>query len=449
MSEDKTMEKALKPFHPSRLKDQNGVTVILVAILMFVFLGIAALAVDLSNLYVVRNELQNAADAGALAGARFLYNDDGTAVNPGANGIAYAAATANKALSITGAVAVDVNWTEGTNTGDVQRGHWSFGLGDLPRGFYPNNSPVAVDLANVSTEELDADVNFINAVRVVARRQDTPKGTPAASFFARIFGREYFTLSADAVAYIGFAGSLRPEDVDQPIAICKQSITSSDGEEYTCSTGRMIDSGSGTTHNSGAWTNFSQPCDTASASSVRPLICGDGNPDTISFGDGMGTVGGMQDNVYSDLRDCWLSTSGSSGPPTKAWRLALPVVDCPANNPGPCSEVLGTVTLDVLWIKQSSTDPQWKDIPLQMETWTCTQGVSIDSLTAAQRQQCWQEFASTFHLKTADGTSVGDLTPSELQKTIFFLPNCEPHEPRGVSGGENFGVLARIPVLVD
>ncbi len=48
--------------------NQRGVTVVLVAVLMVVFLGLAALAVDISHLYVVRNELQNAADAGALAG---------------------------------------------------------------------------------------------------------------------------------------------------------------------------------------------------------------------------------------------------------------------------------------------------------------------------------------------------------------------------------------------
>jgi Flp pilus assembly protein TadG len=442
------MKIALKALHSSKLRDQRGVTIVLVAILMFAFLGIAALAIDLSNLYVVRNELQNAADAGALAGARFLYNDEGTSVNPGANQIAYDAATANKALAMTGAIAVDVNWAGG-NIGDVQRGHWSFAT----RTFTPNDSLTAVDLWDRSTESLDLDTDFINAVRVEARRQ----ATPAASFFARILGHESFELSADAVAYIGFAGSLRPEDVDQPVAICRQAITNADGD-YTCNTGRMIDSGGGTTHNTGAWTNFSQPCDTASASSVRPLVCGSGNPDVISFGDGMGTVGGMQNNVYSDLRDCWLSAplpQDSRGYPTEVWQLTLPVVDCPGNNPGPCSEVVGTVTLNVLWIKQASTDPQWIDIPLQMQGWECSAWVNagrpenINLLDGSQRQQCWQEFSSAFNLHTADGTSVGTLTPSDLQKTMFFLPDCEPHEPRGVTGGENFGVLARIPVLVE
>jgi Flp pilus assembly protein TadG len=65
------------------LNDQRGVTIVIVAIMIAVFIGFAALAVDISHLYVVRNELQNAADAGALAGARVLYNVGGTAVNPG------------------------------------------------------------------------------------------------------------------------------------------------------------------------------------------------------------------------------------------------------------------------------------------------------------------------------------------------------------------------------
>lgn len=433
------------------LKNQRGVTLILVAVMMFAFIGIAALAIDLGNLHVVRNELQNAADAGALAGARFLYNENGTLVNVGANQVAFDAATANRALSLAGAVPVDVNWESGQNADanvDVQRGHWSFAT----RTFTANDSLLPVDLHNRSTEDLDADLNFINAVRVVARRE----ATPAASFFARIFGHADFQLAAEAVAYIGFAGSLRPEDVDQPIAICKQSIVDADGN-YTCSTGRMIDSGGGATHNSGAWTNFTQPCQTASASSVRPLVCGDGNETVLDFGDGMGTTGGMQDNVYRDLRDCWLAAPLSQdwrGYPVELYSLTLPVIDCPGNNPGPCSELVGAVTLDIVWIKQSGTDPQWRDIPMQMAGWECSTWVDlgrpqdINALDSTERQQCWQDFTSHFALRTANGTSVGDLSASDIQKTIFFLPSCEPHEPRGTTGGENFGVLASIPVLV-
>jgi hypothetical protein len=31
---------------------------------------------------------------------------------------------------------------------------------------------------------------------------------------------------------------------------------------------------------------------------------------------------------------------------------------------------------------------------------------------------------------------------------MYFKPNCDPHIPMGGTGGENFGILAKIPVLV-
>jgi Flp pilus assembly protein TadG len=427
-----------------------------VALMLFVLIGFAAFAVDLANIYGVNNELHNAADAGALAGARFLYNSNGTQVNSGANQIAYNAATANNAQSVNGIIAVDVNWSSGQNTGanvDVQRGHWSFAT----KTFTANDTLTPPDLWNRTTAELDADPNFINAVKVTARRQTSP----VASFFARLFGFNSFQLAREAVAYLGFAGTLAPGEADQPIAICRQSLLNVN-DEYTCIAGRMINSGSGTTHNSGAWTNFSQPCETASVPSVRPLVCGNGNPVTLNLGDGMGTTGGMQDNVYNDLRDCWLNNPNLAkdprGYPMQPWSMTLPVVDCPGNNPGPCSTVVGAVVVDVVWIKQSGTDPHWNDIPVMMDvpgnSWVCEECTNdcgladINALTEAQRITCWQDFLNEYNLLDAVGTSASDLTASDVQKTMFILPSCEPHELSGTTGGENFGVLARIPVLV-
>jgi Flp pilus assembly protein TadG len=440
--------------HPGRRRER-GAIIVLVAFLAVVFVGLAALTVDLSHLFVVRNELQNAADAGALRGARVLYNDAGTLVNEGANLEAYNATIANTALAQTGNVPVDVNWTSG-NSGDVQRGHWRFST----RTFTPNDSTAPVVLWDRTAEELDADTDFINAVKVTTRRSTTP----AASFFARVFGYQSFTLVTDAVAYIGFAGSLEPLAADQPIAICKQSVTDPDTGAYTCNTGRMLNSSGGTTSNTAAWTSFMQPetcTGGASNSDINPLICAGGNPASIIFGVEMETTNGVLANTYNDLRACWLNAPVAKdwrGYPREPWHWTLPVIDCPDNNPGPCSTAIGVVTVDLLWIKESGTDPHWTDIPVQMEGWECSHWVSAGRpqpansnslLDDSLRQQCWQEFAATFNLKTADGTSVGDLTSSDLQKTMFFKPDCTPHEPTGGTGGENFGVLAEIPVLVE
>jgi putative Flp pilus-assembly TadE/G-like protein len=57
---------------PALLEDTTGAVAVTVAIVLVVLLSFAALALDISNAMIARNELQNAADAAALAGARQL-----------------------------------------------------------------------------------------------------------------------------------------------------------------------------------------------------------------------------------------------------------------------------------------------------------------------------------------------------------------------------------------
>src|SRR3989337_1193627 len=49
---------------------EKGMTLFMVAALLFVLLGMAAVAIDLVAFYVNRSEAQRAADAAALAGAK-------------------------------------------------------------------------------------------------------------------------------------------------------------------------------------------------------------------------------------------------------------------------------------------------------------------------------------------------------------------------------------------
>ena len=54
------------------MKDQAGAVAVTVAILLVLLVGFAALAIDVGYLMVTRNELQNVADAAALAATRKL-----------------------------------------------------------------------------------------------------------------------------------------------------------------------------------------------------------------------------------------------------------------------------------------------------------------------------------------------------------------------------------------
>jgi hypothetical protein len=317
--------------------DQRGASFVIFAIALLALLGFAALAIDVSNLVVARQELRNAADAGALAGARCLYNDGkdypeepdcldagGTVgdVNINANLVARDAAIANLSRK----TAVEV-YNAATNLHDVERGHWSFGLGGLDRGFYPNSSTAAFDLWAYTTVELDEDVNFINAVRVTTRRQQTE----VQAFFARVLGFMGFEAQARAVAWIGFAGSLEPAEVDQPIAICKQKLLA--GEHLDCNVGRFVPS----TEETGGWTTFEQvesvnECNELNTpdSTVRALVCSGGNPNPLTFGDPMAANNGQLNNSFRDLAECWEGATEK----IEGWSLTLPVVDCETQTNG-------------------------------------------------------------------------------------------------------------------
>ena len=88
------------------IDNQNGSFAIMTGILIFIFIGMAALAIDIGHIAVVKNELQNAADAGALAGANVLYIDEGKTINPNANQVGRDAAIKNRSQKIPAATGI-------------------------------------------------------------------------------------------------------------------------------------------------------------------------------------------------------------------------------------------------------------------------------------------------------------------------------------------------------
>lgn len=415
-----------------RMREHKGATVIFVAIALVMFLGFAALAVDVGYLYVVRGELQNSADSGALAGAQVLYNNLGTEVNAGANAVAQDYAERHDSEQ------------EQAVVESVERGHWSFAT----RTFTPNNSLVAVPLWDVTAEELDANTDFINAVRVITRRKRDVGGQLPAHFFATIFGGGRTEVKATAVGYIGFAGKLEPFAVDQPIAICKQAITVNG--EYTCGVGRMLNSGLNDGHQTAGWTNFSQPCETASTTSVRPFVCATGNPMMLNLGETLGTTNGTVQTVYDGITDCWYNNpsydTNNDNIPDQPWAMVLPVIDCPGGAVGNCSDLVGAVEVQVVWITRNDKN-QMNEVPRKMADWPPVGSPLRDATTGmctGSGLDCWNSFVQHFNLQ-----DILNGTPAFYEdKTIYFKPTCVPHVPTGITGGENFGILAKVPVLV-
>ncbi|MCG6657307.1 hypothetical protein HOP52_05910 [Halomonas campisalis] len=403
---------------------QGGVSIVLFALALFMLLGFTALSVDGGNLFVARNELHNAADAGSLAGARWLYTQDGSSVNPGANQIATDAAQANNSQNTPSEVVTAL------------RGHWSFAT----RTFTPNDSLEPVDLFEKSTEELDLYDPydpFINAVEVVTAREQTQ----VEAFFGRIFGFEGYDVSARSVAYIGFAGKLNPEDVDQPIALCESALRDPDSGNYSCDVGRFIPDGDKT----GGWTNFEHDDSGATdANELRDLICGEGNENEMYYGEDIATNNGQVQSAFTALYDCWVDATERE----ITWTLTLPVIDC-SDGISPSNTLVGAVTVHIVWMINhnqplSQIDqyaPQQMSLAPDSEDAEWPGDWTNDSSSGTTR---WESFVQRFSLKNQN-----DEDADWRRQSIYFLPSCDYHEPKGQTGGENFGILARIPVLVD
>jgi hypothetical protein len=91
------------------IRDARGAALIHVGIAIFVLVGMSAFVLDFGVMWLSRRQAQNAADAGALAGAIARAFDE-TADTPAADGLAfknaYAAATQNEVFNEAGAVRV-------------------------------------------------------------------------------------------------------------------------------------------------------------------------------------------------------------------------------------------------------------------------------------------------------------------------------------------------------
>ena len=135
------------------IRDARGAALIHVGIAIFVLVGMSAFVLDFGVMWLSRRQAQNAADAGALAGAIARAWDE-TAATPAADGLAYrsayAAATMNEVFNETGGVRVTWECPDYVEEDsvcvrvDVHRD--GQGVGD---GLSNNSNPLPVYFANL------------------------------------------------------------------------------------------------------------------------------------------------------------------------------------------------------------------------------------------------------------------------------------------------------------
>ncbi|NCW84609.1 MAG: hypothetical protein EBV69_00220 [Oxalobacteraceae bacterium] len=162
---------------------QRGAVTMLVALMIPVFLGIAALVIDVAYLQFVRNELQNDADAAALAGAKQLRST--TSASPQW----YAAETA-------AFTAISLNSADGKrlSMGTAQSGYWN-----------PTKANAGLQMLPMTPT-----VNEVPAVQVTLSKGHGQNDGEVPTFFARIWNMMSTSVTVTAVAGLTSPYTIEP-----------------------------------------------------------------------------------------------------------------------------------------------------------------------------------------------------------------------------------------------
>jgi hypothetical protein len=247
------------------VRSQSGSVAAVVALVLVVLLGMAAVAFDYGHLTWVSRELQTAAEAGALAGARFLVPYVGAPSTP--NWIAARDQASQTVL---------LNRADNRMLTDceVQYGYW-----------------------NLTTKTLQSSgiaptASHLPAIQVTILKTGDLNGGPVQMFFAPIFGGQPRNLSGRAVAvitgpYTVPAGGAFPLALPESAATRWKELPSPDvyiGSAYHDPEG-------------GQWTSFL--IDANDVTTIRDLI-DSGNPTPLKVGDNIWIEPGTKTTLYDD-----------------------------------------------------------------------------------------------------------------------------------------------------
>ncbi len=243
-----------------------------------------AFAVDVPRVFAVSHELQNAADAAALAGAGALTT--GSSVP----NWSAAAASATAAVPLNGSDGVKLS------TGTVKAGYW-----DVAAASPTLVAPSAVTLPAPAGQMPEP------AVQVTITRDTNNNGGLVALLLGPLLGTASTSDSATSVAVITPpsavpAGGLFPVVMDQ--CVFNQYWNSQTNQPKLDPTGlpHAFQIGNGMTYGgscaAGQWTSFKTVAN--DTPTIRGLIT-NGNPTALGIGDSIYIQPGVKDTIYSSV----------------------------------------------------------------------------------------------------------------------------------------------------
>lgn len=195
------------------LKDSCGSLTFLVAVLMFVIVGLLAFVIDLAHVKTVKTELSNAGDDCALRGARGFFPDNLT--NPSQTSPNEIDA-ANKAEAAIRDNKSDNNYLTDLPSGDIQVGVWDYIARNWLYGGVWQWPP----------DETDWGKYIGPGVGLITRRSGSYNTGPVTTALARIFGINTVAVRANATAALSGVGGIPPDYIfpEFPLVLQEQWV---------------------------------------------------------------------------------------------------------------------------------------------------------------------------------------------------------------------------------
>ncbi|MFT0172220.1 TadG family pilus assembly protein [Paraburkholderia mimosarum] len=262
-------------------RGQRGSVALFFALFLVALLSVGMFAINIPRVAIAVNELQNDADAAALAGAAAL-------VSGGSTGPAWTLA------ETAAANAVPLNRADGRDltTGVIQAGYWNL-----------TGTPAGMQATTITPGVYDAP-----SVQVTVTRARNQNGGEIALYLGSLLNLSSVPGSATAVAVVAApsmvdSGGLFPVVMNQCIfnlywdsATNEPEIDPSTGQPYEIeiTNGQLY----GGSCDAGQWTSFLTSAN--NVPTIRTLIA-NGNPSPISIGDSIWIQPGAETTVYASV----------------------------------------------------------------------------------------------------------------------------------------------------
>lgn len=307
------------------LTNERGAVAAMTAFFLLVLVACMAAAFDVGHALVARNELQNAADAAALAGTRELaviYQG----MTP-AEQQAYELTATDKATIVAVVqTTAEANHAAGVSIevleGDVAVGTWD----SATRVFTPTDDQPT-------------------AVQVLTRRSEEANG-PISTFFAGVMGITSFSVNTVATANLGALNSVAPADMDAPFSISEYYFNSGFG----CGDTIQFSPSNGTPQSCAGWTTYDQsPFNANTLKNMVNQMAQGNNPTPGATGGetqivtGNGNLGNPAWTAMKNLLQYNINTKG-------AWNALVPVYQGNDCQPSGLKTIIGFATVKITYV---------------------------------------------------------------------------------------------------